>query len=229
MIKAVLFDLDNTLLDFYNTKIKCAKASIKAMTRAGMKMNRKEAFNELMHVYRVSSYEDPLIFEHFLKKKFGSIDYKVLSAAIVAYRRISYTRLIPYEGVPETLRKLRRKGIKLGIVTDAPRLKAWVRLTNAGLSDYFNIVITLGDSKRRKPHKTPFRKALRMLKVKPEEVLFVGDNLEKDIAGAKSIGMQTAFARYGSFLRKKPANDSEKPDYVLKKFKELTRLVLERK
>ncbi|MFA5406309.1 MAG: HAD-IA family hydrolase [Candidatus Nanoarchaeia archaeon] len=225
MIKALLFDLDNTLLDFVKMKITCSKASVKAMIKAGLKMTEKDAYTKLMSIYAKTSYEDPVIFENFLKEFNKKIDYKILSAAIVAYRRVVNDLLIPYEGVTETLKILKRKGLILGIVTDAPRLKAWIRLTTAGLSNYFNLIITLGDSKRRKPHKIPFQKALRELKLKPEEVLFIGDNPEKDIAGANKIGMKTVLAKYGSFIKSKSINKDEKPTYIINKFNELLRLI----
>lgn len=224
MIRAVLFDLDNTLLDFVKMKLACSRESVKAMIKAGLVMDEELAYKKLLSVYSKTSFEDPLIFEHFLKLTVGKIDYKVLSAAIVAYRRIVNGLLIPYEGVHETLKLLKGK-LLLGLVTDAPRLKAWIRISSAGLSDYFNIVITLGDSKFKKPNKAPFIKALKQLKLKPEEVLFVGDNLERDIAGANKVGMKTAFAHYGYFLKEKPANKDEKPDYVIYKFKELLNVI----
>lgn len=225
MIKAVLFDLDNTLIDFVKMKTVCSKASVKAMIQAGLEMKEDEAYKLLIDIYAPTFFEDDRIFEKFLKKAKGKIDYKILSAAIVAYRKIADDLLMPYEGVIETLNKLKNQGLTLGVVTDAPRIKGWIRLTTAGLSDYFNFVITLGDYKLRKPHKTPFNIALKNLNLKPEEVLFVGDNLEKDIKGDKKAGMKTAFAHYGHFLKEKPDNKDEEPDYTLKKFDDLARIV----
>jgi len=49
----------------------------------------------------------------------------------------------------------------------------------------------------RKPAPEPFRKALELLQVQPEEAVMVGDWAERDIIGAKTLGMTTVFARYG--------------------------------
>jgi len=224
MFRAVLFDLDNTLLDFVKMKTVCCKASVKAMIEAGLKMGEDEAYKLLIEVYAPTLYEDDHIFEKFLKKAIGKIDYKLLSAAIVAYRRIVNEVLIPYEGVPETLTKLKSKGLILGVVTDAPRIKAWIRLTTAKLSNYFDFMITLGDSKKRKPHKTPYNKALKELKIKSSETLFVGDNPQRDIKGANEVGMITVLAKYGTFLPIKD-DEKEKPKYVINKFEELLKIV----
>ena len=222
MIKAVLFDLDNTLIDFVKQKTICCKESIKAMIKAGLNADKKEAYDELMKLYKPSSYEDPHIFQHYLTRPTGVINQKILSAGIVAYRKIVNELLTPYEGVIETLTKLKKRGLKIGVVTDAPRLKAWIRLTTAGLSDYFDTVITLGESKKKKPSVTPFKKAINDLGLKPDEILFVGDNPERDIKGAKKSGMKTAYAKYGSFII-----GDEKPDYVLKKIKDLLKIKYE--
>lgn len=220
MIKAVLFDLDNTLIDFVRQKTICCKESVKAMIKAGLKADEKEAYTELMALYKPSSYEDPHIFQHYLKKVTGVISQKILSAGIVAYRKIVNELLTPYTGVNETLTKLKARGLKIGVLTDAPRLKAWIRLTTAGLADYFDTVITLGESKKKKPSITPFKKAITELDLKPDEILFVGDNPIRDIRGAKKSGMKTAYAKYGSFIE-----GDEKPDYVLDDIKDLLNII----
>ncbi|MDD4353076.1 MAG: TIGR02253 family HAD-type hydrolase [Candidatus Nanoarchaeia archaeon] len=225
MIKAVLFDLDNTLIDFVKMKLECSKESVKAMIKAGLEMDEETAYNKLLELYYETSLEDHLIFQHFLKKNTGKVDYKILSAAIVAYKKIVNGLLIPYEGVYDTLKKLKSKGLILGVVTDARKLNAWIRLTSAGLSNYFEIVLTLGDSKYKKPHKRPFIKAARQLKLKPEEIIFVGDNPQRDIKGAKKVGMKTAFAQYGFSFKEKTNNEDEKPDYILNEFNDLLKII----
>jgi len=94
-------------------------------------------------------------------------------------------------------------------VTDAPKLKAWIRLASIKLSNYFDVVVTFEDTKQRKPSKLPFKAALRQLKLKPSDCLMVGDWPERDIKGAKALGMKTCFARYGNPKIKKTDADYE--------------------
>jgi putative hydrolase of the HAD superfamily len=216
MIKAVLFDLDNTLHDYVKIKTKCIKASIKAMIKAGLKMNEKEAYKKLIKIYKKSYYESNTIFQDFLEQAYGKLDYKILGAAIVAYRKVRYLNVKPYKNVKKILRELKNKDIRLGIVTDSPIEKAWVRLYNLGIVDYFDLVIGLKHNNHRKPHPLPFKQAIKILKLKPQQVLFVGDNPERDILGAQKIGMKTALAKYGQFIKGK-----SKPDYELKDIKDL--------
>ncbi|MBI2664289.1 TIGR02253 family HAD-type hydrolase [Candidatus Woesearchaeota archaeon] len=209
MIKAVLFDLDNTLIDFMRIKKASVNAAINAMLKAGLKMSRKEAHRKLYEMYWRIGIEHQKIFQNFLTKMLGRIDYRILAAGIVAYRKAQSEVLKPYTNVVPTLKNLKRQGIKLAIISDAPRLKAWIRLTEIELQDYFDVVVAYDDTKQYKPHKAPFLAALKQLKIAPENCLMVGDRPERDIQGAKELGMKTAFAKYGAAKDLKSQADYE--------------------
>ena len=177
MIKAVMFDLDNTLIDFMRMKKGCCRAAVSAMKKAGLRIDRKKALKIMFDLYKEVGIEYKYIFQKFLRQT-GKIDYRVLSAGIAAYRRAQIKYMKPYPAVKNTLKKLKKKGLRLAIVSDAPRLKAWTRLQELGISKYFDAVIAFGDTNQRKPSKLPFKKALQTLKVKPAETLMVGDNAD---------------------------------------------------
>ncbi len=223
MIKAVIFDLDNTLIDFWKMKTNAVDCSLEAMIHAGLRMNKREARKELFELYYKYGIEYREIFQKFLLHTTGKIDYKILSKAVVAYRRAKFNLLMPYDGVKRTLDFLSRR-YKLGIISDAPRMKAWVRLASMGIEDYFDVVVALEDTGKTKPHSLPFLKAIKKLGVKPGEVLMVGDNIKRDIVGGKVLGMKTAFARYGS-LRKLNKNLKSNADYEIKRIEDLIRIL----
>ena len=212
MIKAILFDLDNTLIDFWKMKQQSCSAAIDAMIGAGLNIDSKKAFTILFGLYDKHGFEEKTIFQKFLNKVAGKIDYKILANAIVAYRRVRSGFLEAYPNADYVLLKLKGKGIKIGIVTDAPRLKAWIRLASIKLSNYFDAVVTYEDTRRFKPSKMPFKAALAKLNVKAEECLMVGDWPERDIKGAKRLGMKTCFARYGNPKVKKSNAEYEITD-----------------
>ena len=103
-----------------------------------------------------------------------------------------------YEDVVPTLGKLINMNLKLGIVSDAPSREAWIRLYTLNLHDKFDHVVTFNDTGFYKPAKEPFIKIAEMLKLKLNECMMVGDWPDRDIKGAKQVGMKTAFAKYGS-------------------------------
>ena len=161
-----------------------------------------------------------LIFQHFLKKVTGKVDYKELAYAINAYRNARAAVLTPYPGTKSTLIKLKEKKMKLAIVSDAPKLKAWLRLTAMKIDDFFDVVVAKEDTGRTKPSRLPFRAALGNLKLKPEECLMVGDMPDRDMKGARALGMKTCFAKYGYKGKKKA-----KADYAIDDISELVSLV----
>lgn len=217
MLKAVIFDMDNTLIDFLKMKEIAVDQAVDAMIDAGLKLPKKKALKELYTIYYDVGLEDPTIFQKFLKKITGKVDYKKLAYAIVAYRQARTGFLHPYPGTKRTLIRLKEKGLKLAVVSDAPKLKVWMRLVNMKIDDFFDVVVGLEDTGRLKPSRLPFRAALKELKVLPSECLMVGDNPDRDIKGAKRIGMKTCLARYGLTYEA----GKEKADFEVKEIWEL--------
>ncbi|MDA1197123.1 MAG: HAD-IA family hydrolase [Nanoarchaeota archaeon] len=211
-MKAVLFDLDNTLIDFWKMKELSCGAAMDAMIDSGLNINRKKALVLLFKLYDQYGYEDKEIFQKFLKKVTGKIDYRLVACGIVAYRSVRGGFLHPYPDTEKVLMALKQKKIKLGIVTDAPRLKAWIRLEAMQLSNFFDVVVTHEDTHRLKPSTMPFRAALKKLEVEPEDCLMLGDMPNRDMVGARKIGMKTCFARYGNSKAKKVKADFEITD-----------------
>jgi putative hydrolase of the HAD superfamily len=197
MIKGVVFDLDNTLLDFMKMKEFAVKAAVKGMIEAGLKVNEDKSYIEINSIYEEFGWENQKVFDVFLEKSIGHVDNKFLAAGIVAYRRAREANLMAYPNVNKTLLALSKLGIKLGVVSDAPSREAWMRIYYLNLYHYFDVVITYDDSGERKPSPKPFQLALDGMGLRPEETIMIGDWPERDVVGAQQIGMKTAFARYG--------------------------------
>jgi putative hydrolase of the HAD superfamily len=102
-----------------------------------------------------------------------------------------------------TLLELAKRGIKLGVVSDAPRFQVWLRLCSLGLQHVFDAVVTFDDTGERKPAAAPFREVLRQLGVDAADSLMIGDWAERDVVGGHSLGMKTVFARYGDTFETK--------------------------
>jgi putative hydrolase of the HAD superfamily len=213
MIKAVIFDLDNTLVDFMKMKGEAIDAAIRAMIDAGLDLSYEEVKNRIDAIYKERGIEFQYVFDSLLSGIFDKVDYKILSAGVVAYRRAREAALVPYPHVQMTLYELLKMGMKLAVVSDAPAREAWLRLTYLNMNNIFDVVVTFEDTRERKPHPAPFTLALKKLHVKPGEALMVGDWAERDIIGARKVGMKTVFARYGdTFDTKVSGGDYEADD-----------------
>jgi HAD superfamily hydrolase (TIGR02253 family) len=197
MIKAVLFDLDNTLVDFMAMKRQAIAAAIDSMIDAGLGLTREEAQARIDAIYKERGIEFQNVFDQLLYDVFQKVDYKILSAGIIAYRRAREAALVPYPHVNMTLISLLKRGIKLAVISDAPGREAWLRLCYLNFHHLFDHVITFDDTGERKPSPVPFLRALELLQVQPHEAIMVGDWAERDVVGAAQVGMVTVFARYG--------------------------------
>jgi putative hydrolase of the HAD superfamily len=206
MIRAVIFDLDNTLTDFMRLKEEAIQAAAAAMLDVGLdgrlprgedETPRQRVVRRIREIYDREGLEYQRVFNAYLQEELGEIDPKFLAAAIVGYRRARDSALVPYPHVHLTLHNLMRRGLKLGVLSDAPRDSAWLRLVYLNLHYVFDDVITFHDTGVHKPEAAPFRAALDRLGVAPEEALMVGDWPDRDMAGAAALGITTVFAHYG--------------------------------
>ncbi|HKJ82130.1 MAG TPA: TIGR02253 family HAD-type hydrolase [Ignavibacteriaceae bacterium] len=222
MIKAVVFDLDNTLMDFMKMKRRSIEEAIPAMIDAGLSITQEEANKVIDDIYKEQGIEYQKVFDVFLQRVLNRMDYKILSAGIVAYRRAREAALTPYPHVYSTLNKLLKMGIKMGILSDAPAKEAWLRLAQLNFHHIVDAVVTFEDTGERKPSAAPFQRVLKKLQVKPEEALMVGDWAERDIVGASNIGMKTAFAKYGDTFE----TDVHNADYELADISQLIDIII---
>ena len=110
----------------------------------------------------------------------------------------------------------------MGVVSNTtnPRFMKENEMKAAGLEPFFDFAIYSSDTPYRKPHPSIFQLAIESLKLKPEEILFVGDNIRLDIVGAQNVGMKSAWINRE---RKNNSIDGE-PDYELHSLTDLLRI-----
>ena len=221
MIKAIVFDLDNTLVDFMAMKRQAVDAATGAMIDAGLSLTADEVKGRINAIYKERGIEFQNVFDQLLYDVFNKVDYKILSAGIIAYRRAREAALVPYPHVYMTFMELLKRGLRLGVVSDAPAREAWLRLCYLNFHHIFHTVVTFDDTGVRKPQEAPFRKALQLLSVQPREALMVGDWAERDMVGAANIGMKTVFARYGDTF----GTVETHADYEISDIKDLLRIL----
>lgn len=222
MIKAVVFDLDNTLVDFMGMKRQAVDAAIGAMMDAGLNLTFDQVKDRIDGIYAELGIEYQKVFDKLLEDVLGYVDPRIISAGIIAYRRAREAALKPYPHVTATLMQLNRQGLRLGILSDAPTREAWLRLCFINFHHFFDHVVTFDDTGERKPSPKPFKLILERLDVAPSEAIMVGDWAERDLAGAKNVGMRTAFAKYGDSFGNQ---DMSNADVILHDIKQLLDIV----
>lgn len=198
-------------------------AAVLAMIDAGLNITFDKTKELINTIYEAEGIEYQQVFDHLLKEVLGKMDYKIISAGIVAYRKAREAALKPYPTVFPTLIELIKMGLKLAVVSDAPSKEAWLRLSYLNFHHLFDVVITYDETRERKPSPVPFNLALEQLNLKADECLMIGDWAERDMVGAKAVGMKTVFARYGDTFN----TVNPESDYDINSIGELIRIIKE--
>lgn len=129
-------------------------------------------------------------------------------------------RRVVHDGTLETLRELKRRGYKLGIISNLigeNEIYDWLR--DDGLEEYFSAVVLSSVCHIRKPDPEMYRMGCRELGLREEECASVADNLSRDITGAKAAGIGANILFISpEKLAKKTITDENRPDYIVHKF-----------
>ncbi len=240
-IRALLFDVNGTLIDIETNEglEEIYRAIGHFLLYQGITLHRwevRDLYFQIMQRQRAESTEkfpewDAVkLWHEFIRTK-GS-DYtrtlpseKLEQMALFLaelHRGIARKKLRLYPQVQETLDQLRTH-YQMAIVSDAQSAYAVPELRAVGVLDYFNPIIISGDYGYRKPDPRLFQKALDVLQVRPEQALFVGNDLYHDIFGAQQVGMKAILV---SFEQGNATRQNVVPaDYTISGFGELIEAV----
>ncbi|GIM30476.1 pyrophosphatase PpaX [Clostridium polyendosporum] len=199
MIKAVLFDLDGTLID-----------------------TNELIFNSFSHAFKsVLNMELPqkeitTMFGRPLKYSFEKYTQDKLEEMIHSYRSYNEERhdnmCFAFDGVKDMLGKLKEMGIKLAVVTSKRKVLAERGMKIAGIYEMFDIIVSPENTEKHKPEGEPALKACELLGVLPEEALMVGDS-HLDILCGQNAGCKTCGVKYTTLQIKEL--EARKPDFFI--------------
>jgi len=204
-IKAVIFDMDDTLFPSTEFSERARRNASRAMVEAGLAATPEKVFIELAKIVakKGSNYE-----HHFddLCKKFGCPDRdRVVAAGIVAYHNTKAS-IQPFPETVRTLLTLRDAGYVLAVASEGQAVKQWDKLIRLGLDHMFHHVFVT-NAKCAGKNKAFYAKIAKSLRIPASQMLMVGNNPSKDIAPANQAGFRTARIRVGRWTREKCGAD----------------------
>jgi phosphoglycolate phosphatase len=193
-LKAVLCDLDGTLVD--------SAEDIRA------------ALNELLAELRLNAVGPDAVGPEEIKGMIGDGVGKLIERALAArggdpaeaphlvprflalYEPNAARSTRPYPGVPETLRALKARGLRVAVVTNKPETATREILASLDLAALVDVIVGGDTAPERKPHPAPVLLALERLRVTPDDAVMVGDN-HHDVAAARAAGVPAIAVTYG--------------------------------
>ncbi len=208
MIKAVIFDLDGTLLDSEKLVIGAYRH---VFAKYGMEFDEK-----IIRTYIGRTLE------HTYGRLIPSKDSKNLA---ILHRDWQIERIHiakGYSGLRIFLETLSNKGLKLGIFTSSSRMRVNAIFNSLELSKFFDVVLCGDEVINAKPHHEGVSKVMNQLNVLPNETIMVGD-AEHDILSGKNAGSTTIGITHG-FGTKQSLKDAG-ADYLVNDLKELLILI----
>lgn len=187
--RAILFDLDGTIVDSITLIINSARY---AFEKLGREWISDQAWREGIGIPL------PTMFMRYARDE---ADRDALIAAYREYQLEHHDRLIScYEHVVETVRALRADGHPLAIVTSKSEWLAYRALALVKLASAMDTVVGLESSTRHKPDPEPVLVALHRLDCPPDQALFIGDSVH-DVMAGNAAGVTTVAATWGAFAR----------------------------
>ena len=214
MLKAIFFDIDDTLYNSTELAHRARMNAIIAMIDAGLsEKEQNKAYAKLVKIVKKYGSNYPHHFDRLLEDTDTKYNPAIIAAGVAAYHdtKLSYIRLFP-ETIP-TLLKLRDSGYALGIISEGLAVKQWEKLIRLGLTHFFKKVIISEGVGADKSTKRLYEIAIRSMDCEPSEALMVGDKQDKDIVNAKAVGLHTVLISKG---RKKST-----AEYRIKRLAEL--------
>ncbi len=236
MIKMLLFDINGTIIDILTDESRddIYRTMSNLMDYQGIKLSPetfREEFWDLNKKQRSDSEEkypefDVIaIFKDIIDKYSTSYTHSLPAATrealpgflAQAFRAGSLYKLSLYPGVASTLKNLAKK-YRMAAISDGQSIWALPELNSVGITSYFERIVISSDFGFRKPDPRMYEMVLKESNVNIDEVIFIGNDMYRDIVGPGRLGMKTVFFRSNQGDQR--SKDVE-PDYIAYSFSQI--------
>ncbi len=223
-IKAVYFDLDDTLCAYWSAS---KKGLFQAVSEANLQVTTEEFVEAWRNVFKSFAKEiktdawyerylesgEPSRTEH-IRRTLDALDIPSESNASKISKRYAELRdnhLVLFPDALPTLNALKSR-YKLGLITNGPADVQRQEVKTLRIEEYFDQILIEGEFKTGKPHQVIFQAATSKWNFKPKDMLFVGNAFEHDVQGAKNAGWNAIWINRGKEERKE---EGPQPDCVI--------------
>jgi phosphoserine phosphatase len=234
-ISAIFFDLDNTLADDSGSLKQSLEKTLPLISERYPELTLTKVFQEfrIVNTWHWENYDQSPIGKmksaqdvrsHIAAETLEALGHPDMELACTMAQIFQAARRETYECYLDTMPVLQslKEKYSLVIVTNGNSEMQREKIAKCGLEKVMNAIFIAQETGFSKPSPEIFHKAMQSVKVKPETSLMVGDHAEKDIQGAKAVGMQTAWIRRED---RSAEVVGSAPDYIVRTMTEIQEIV----
>jgi len=220
-IRAVFFDLDDTLFDCTGQLAKTARRRAAQAIARRVRNQPVPGILRLMEQYYAQSLSTPEVLKRICQRVCGKNAVSCATDALAAYNSgtVGKIRLFP-DAIP-LLRELKDRGISRVLITSGILSRQMDKVKKLGLEPLMDLVL-VHDIETGGEYKTDhFREAMRRLSLKPSEILNVGDRIRQEIRTGNQMGLTSVRLLQGNYRNLKPRDHLEEPDFEIHRLREV--------
>ncbi|MGM8215328.1 HAD family hydrolase [Bacillaceae bacterium W0354] len=216
MIKAVIFDLDGTLLNRDASVQKFIENQYDRLHDCLGHIPKEFYISRFMELdCRGYVWKDKVYQQMVNEFKISEISWeKLLQDYITEF----HNSCIPFSNLISTLESLKGNSIRLGMITNGKGQFQMDNIRALGIENYFDTILVSEWEGMKKPNPEIFQNALRQVDVSPNESMYVGDHPKNDIQGAMNIGMLGVW-------KKDLQWDNVEADFIVEDLKEIPLII----
>lgn len=201
MIKAVIFDLDNTLYNF-DKGTKAGAEAFAAYCEKELGIAHDEALSGWKEAYKeqIAAMTDfcPAVHNRLIRaqiflKKRGIKEIPHATRLAEAYWKGLIDAMVPEDGVEELMAAIKKKGLKIAVGTNMTSYVQHLKIEKLGFDKYVDCLISSEEAMAEKPTKEFFEYVLKRLDINADEAVFIGDSITHDMDGAATVDMNRAW------------------------------------
>ncbi|MFD2043260.1 HAD family hydrolase [Ornithinibacillus salinisoli] len=212
MVKAILFDLDRTLLDRDQSVQRFINSQYDRLENILSYIDKKEYVSKFLELDQYGYMPKDEVYQQMVAL-FGmkGLTWKEL---LDDYNREFMYSCIGFPNLIFMLDKLKKRSFLLGIITNGHVQFQMDNIKSLGIENYFDTILISRWEGIKKPDPNIFLRAVNHLCVEPSECMFIGDHLVNDIQAAKKVGMKAVWKRAGT-------QDHMDVDYIIDDLREI--------
>ena len=222
-IKAIVFDLDDTLFDCTGQLVESARNRAAEAMSKYMNATASDIYKKIVAVEKEHGPKSH-IFDKVCETFKPDKSKECIHSALHAYNADSVEEIKLFQDTLPLFKKLKKQKIKLIIVSSGIYSRQMKKIEMLGLEKWMDLIL-IHDIEKAVSKEMLFEQALKQFNFKPGDAVAVGDRVHSEIKFGNKVGMTTIQILHGRYKNVSPKHSFEEPDFKIKRLKEIPRLI----